>query len=476
MSSRSAAIDLRKSGRRELPGREFLGKTFLGRYEVVSFLGEGSNAHVLLARPLARPDQFVVVKRIKDHIVNTPRFRQFFDNEVKSMARFSHPYALRMHDASLDDPLGPCLVLDYIPGITLDQLLAKHRRFPVERTARLILPLLHALQAAHAAGIVHRDLKPANLMVVNAGTAHESVRVLDFGFAGFSAKPHIQLAELTGHGPIFACGTPAYVSPEMIRGDAVDGRADLYAVGVMLYELLTGRLPFDVQSTEEMLAAHVRISPPRFGRIGVGDVPAAIEAIVHHALAKFPNERPQTAHEMADQFSRAFSVDVWAATAPVGYVPPTPREEEIVECTLADQPAKPGTPEDKFVLFDQFEALLPERLAALKLRAFIEEVGGVAVASEPGLIRVRLELPPGWKDPTPNQSKGSGLFNWLSAARGRGLPRARSRSKSTSKCKRVTRTRFRFTSHSAPSSGTSRTISPSGTAGATRCTRSCAGT
>ena len=136
----------------------------------------------------------LLVKRIKDHIAAGPKFRQFFDAEVRSMAQFSHPYAVRLLDASLDDPNGPCMVLEFIPGITLEGLLARHRRLAPERVARLLGPLCHALQAAHAAGIVHRDLKPANLMVVDADTPKESVRVMDFGFAGFTAKLNIMYA------------------------------------------------------------------------------------------------------------------------------------------------------------------------------------------------------------------------------------------------------------------------------------------
>src|SRR5581483_850795 len=143
----------------------------------------------------------------------------------------------------LTDPLGPCLVMEYVPGLTLESLLARNRVLEPVRAGRLLGYFCHALQAAHDAGIIHRDLKPANLMVQNPGTPAESLKVMDFGFAGFAAKPHIQLAELTGRGPISALGTPAYVSPEMIRGDRVDGRSDLYSVGVILYELLTGRLP-----------------------------------------------------------------------------------------------------------------------------------------------------------------------------------------------------------------------------------------
>jgi serine/threonine protein kinase len=399
-----------------------IGKVFLGKYEAVRFLGEGSNALVYLGRHVGDHSQLVVIKRIKDHIQQHARFRQFFDGEVQSMSKFRHPYAVGLHAASLDDPLGPCLVLDFIPGVTLDVALGKVWRFSVERMAILIGPLLHALHAAQQAHVVHRDLKPANLMVTNFESPSESIRVMDFGFAGFASKPHIQLAELTGHGQVFACGTPAYVSPEMVRGDAVDPRGDLYSVGVIMYEMLAGRLPFEHPTTEELLAAHLQQPPPRFGRVGVPGIPAAVEGVVQIALSKYPSERHPGAKEMALQLSRAVGFDVWEATMPPAAAKSRKpgSDDDIVVCTLADGDSKPrpASESDKFVLSDQFEAMLPERLAAVKLRGFIEDVNGLAIASEPGFIRVRLELPPGWKEPSapPNASK-SGLVNFFSSLR-----------------------------------------------------------
>lgn len=394
--------------------RALIGKTFLGKYRTTAYLGEGSNAQVYLAHPVRDPNDRVVVKRILEHVQANPRFRQFFDAEVKSMARFSHPYAVRLLDASLDDPLGACLVLDFIPGVTLESLLHRHRRFAAERAARLVAPLCHALHAAHTAKIVHRDLKPANLMVVNADSPGESVRVMDFGFAGFTSKPFIQMVELTGKGQTFACGTPAYVSPEMVRGDAVDGRGDLYSVGVILFELLTGQLPFDGQTPEEMVTAHVKKSPPRFHRLGVKDVPPGVEAAVQIALSKFPNERQTTARDLCEQLGKALGFDLWNETAPPGYED----DAEVVMCTVApeDDGPRPSALNDPFLLSDRFEALLPERLAAAKLRGFIDDIGAEVVTSEPGFIRVRHDMPANWKEPD-EQQQGSRLFGWIAAFR-----------------------------------------------------------
>ncbi len=399
------------------PRLNIVGCVVRGQFQVDGFLGEGSNAQVYIAHPLDDPQRFVVVKRIKPHVTANPRFRQFFDGEVQSMGRFRHPYAVRLLDASLDDPVGPVMVLEYIPGVTLERVLAKHKRLSPKRAGRLMAYLLHALEAAHAAGIVHRDLKPANLMVQDADQPHEGVRVMDFGFAGFTAKPHIQMAELTGTGHMFACGTPAYVSPEMVRGDAADRRADIYAVGVMLYEMVTGRLPFDLPTADAMLEAHLRTPPPRFYQVGRDDLSARLEAVLMTALAKYPNERHQSAHELCEDLSRAVGEDFWLDTAPRGSDGSDGASAEVVACVLADEP--PAAAAEPFVLSDTFEAMLPERLAAAKLKGFVDDTNGLVAASEPGLIRVVI-------DPAPaERPTASGLFSFLSATRLAGVARGK---------------------------------------------------
>jgi len=393
-------------------GDRFLGKTFLGKYQTVKFLGEGSNAHVFLAVTPGQT-QPVVVKRIKDEATSAPRFRQFFDAEVRSMARFSHPYVMRLLDASVDDPNGACLVLEYVSGVTLEGVMQAERAMTPERVARFLGPLGHALYAAQLANIVHRDLKPANLMVTGYRSNSESLKVMDFGFAGFTHKPHIQLTELTGQGSLFACGTPAYVSPEMVRGDSTDARADIYSVGVILYEMLTGRLPFEYTSQEKLVGAHVHTPPPKFSRIGCDTVPPAVETVVQIALSKYPSERHATMKDLVEQYGKAIGHDVWAATAPPGYTYASPYDTGEVPLSAPGMPGLPDQASDRYVLSDVFEATLPEKLAALKLRGFIEDVNGQVVESEPGLVKVRVEMPARYKEP-PARGGGSGVFAFLS--------------------------------------------------------------
>jgi serine/threonine protein kinase len=383
-----------------------LGQVALGKYRLLQSLGSGSNGEVYLAEPLRYPNNRVVVKRIHDHAAEGPKFRQLFEAEVRSMRNFVHPYSVRLLDASLDDPIGPCLVMEYVPGITLETLLERNKRLDPMRVGRLLGYLGHAVQAAHRCGIIHRDLKPANLMVLHAGQPNEVLKVMDFGFAGFMAKPHIQLAELTGHGPIFALGTPEYVSPEMVRGDPVDTRSDLYSVGVILFEMLTGRLPFTQPVMEDLLAAHIKESPPKFARIGCTHLPPGIEGVVQLALSKYANERQQHAREIVEEYGKALGEKFWDETAPPGweatqnsgtYIPAASHEEK-------------EAPADPFRLVDAFEVAIPERLVAAKIRGFVEDVDATVLESEPGLIRLQVGLPSGYSNRPVGEST---LMMWL---------------------------------------------------------------
>src|SRR5262249_24610266 len=156
-----------------------------------------------------------------------------------------HPNVVALIDSSFSDPQGPCIVMEYIPGITLATLLRKYLRMKAARVGPLLGQLCLALDAAHRAGIVHRDLTPANLMVVNPDTPKEQLKVMDFGLALMANALYIPKERLANPADFFsASGTPDYICPEQVRGDEMDARGDLYSVGVILYELLTGRVPF----------------------------------------------------------------------------------------------------------------------------------------------------------------------------------------------------------------------------------------
>src|SRR5947208_6307726 len=248
-------------------------RTFLNRYQAIRLLGEGGMGRVYLAKQLDLGRQ-VVVKVMHDNIASDPKFRDRFQRETLLMAKFQHPYAVTLYDASLDDPEGPCIVMEYIKGITLDQMVVNNKgRLSPGRVGRLLGQLCEVLQAAHSEGVIHRDLKPANLMVVEPDTPYEKIKVMDFGLAKLidNASGMNMMHHQSNTGLDFAVGTPGYISPEQVRGEETDYRCDIYGVGVMIYELLTGRLPFVRDETMDVLFAHATEPPPTFDQIGAGD-------------------------------------------------------------------------------------------------------------------------------------------------------------------------------------------------------------
>ncbi len=355
---------------------------FMGRYTSLGLLGKGSMGQVWLAHPLGQPDKRLVVKIMHPAVASQPRFRQLFEREIQSMAKLKHPYIVQLLDFSSNDPHGPSLVMEFVPGVTLEALLDQQMRLSVGHVGLLLGYLCHALEAAHAIGIVHRDLKPANLMVVGAGTLEESVKVMDFGLAQLAGKPHITAERLAGAEQLSASGTPSYICPESLRGDEVDPRADIYSIGVMLYEMLTGQLPFPYTDVNRILRAHLNEKPMPLAVAGARDVPPAVEAVINMCLAKFAVERPQTAREVATRFSEALGLDIWEAARPEGTPEP-----------VAAMPTPKPAIVERNAIVHQIDAWMPERIAVVKLRGFLEDLGGKVTASEPGLLKMRLGTP-----------------------------------------------------------------------------------
>jgi serine/threonine-protein kinase len=366
-----------------------VGRIFLGRYEAIRLLGEGGMGRVYLARQLDLGRQ-VVVKVMHDHVAKDPLFRERFQRETLLMARFQHHYAVTLYDASLNDPQGPCIVMEYIRGITLDTLLQRNGRLSPTRVGRLLGQLCEVLQAAHSEGIIHRDLKPANLMVVDPDTPYEIIKVMDFGLAKLANSGACKNGLVTG--AEFAVGTPGYMCPEQARGEEMDHRGDLYSVGVILFELLSGRLPFSGGCTMDVLLSHATEEPPWFTDLGItGWVPTAIEEVVRSCLTKTPAERPSCARELAERYDtalahqQALEEQVLPSEHPHSQPTAGPDSESDAAVTV---PAAGSF--DPNAVVHHLEAWMPEKIATYKLRGFVHDVGGEVVESVPGRIRVRL--------------------------------------------------------------------------------------
>ncbi len=361
-----------------------VGRTFLGRYEAIRLLGEGGMGRVYLAKQTDLGRQ-VVVKVMHDHVAADPKFRERFQRETLLMARFQHPYVVTLYDAVLNDPQGPCIVMEYIRGITLDVLLQRNTRLTPGRAGRLLAQLCEALQAAHSEGIIHRDLKPANLMVVDPDTPYEKIKVMDFGLAKLvDGKPAMHKSNKpTDTGADFAVGTPGYISPEQVRGEEITHRSDLYSVGVILYELLTGKLPFRGDETMDVLLAHATEAPPAFSTVSPAWIPPAIEEVVQNCLAKSPDDRPPSARELWERFESAMTAE---ETVPAE----APAAEDTVPAEATEQAAPTAAPFDPNAVVHRMEAWMPDTIASYKLRGFVHDSGGEVIESVPGMSRVRL--------------------------------------------------------------------------------------
>ncbi len=356
-----------------------------------------------LAREL-NGDRLVVVKVLHEKYASTAHYRASFRREIDFLTRFRHPGAVELYEASMSDPQGPCLVMEYVQGESPDELLRRYGRLEPERVGRLLGHLCAVLQAAHTQGIIHRDLKPANILVVEADTLNERVKVLDFGLAQLTVVSpqglYISLDKFTGARANAVVGTPEYIYPEALRGDPVDHRADLYSVGVILYELLTGHRPFDGSLVSDIVSAHVHQPPPPFAGWGCdGEIPASVEAVVRACLAKAPADRPQSARELAQRYGEASGQTIW-------------NEEESAEPIAPVAVASPATAaesNDPNAVAYQLEAWMPEQVAAVKLRGFLDPAGGEVVESVPGLIRVVLP----WRNVVTTQPSERGLWTRL---------------------------------------------------------------
>ncbi|MBY0524916.1 MAG: serine/threonine protein kinase [Gemmataceae bacterium] len=359
-----------------------VGSVFLGKYETMRLIGKGGMGEVYLARNLQN-DEPVVVKVMHDYIAKDAKFRERFQSETILMAGFQHSNAVQFLDASSDDPQGPCIVMEFIPGITLDKLLARNGRFSPMRLRRIFSQLCDVLQAAHDQGIVHRDLKPANLMVLDPDTPFEKLKVMDFGLAQM-ADPQQKRSDAPTE---YAVGTPGFMPPEQVRGEPMDHRGDLYSVGVIMYHMLTGKLPFAGESMMEILMAQATDGPPPMASLNLPTkVPSAVEAVVCECLALEPSDRPQSAKELGEYYEAALT-HVYSSDAPPRVEQPATK----VEAAVPD------------AVVEHLEAYMPEAIALYKLRGFAEELGGEMVDSKPGLIKVRLKAPKG----------SGGMFSWL---------------------------------------------------------------
>ena len=267
------------------------------RYELGEVLGRGGMAEVRRGRD-RRLGRIVAIKMLRvDHSTDAT-FQARFRREAQSAASLNHRSIVAVYDTGEDLVDGhriPYIVMEYVEGRTLRELLQERARFTTERSIEVIAGVLDALEYSHRAGIVHRDIKPANVMITGLG----EVKVMDFGIARSLADTGVTLTQTAA-----VVGTAQYISPEQARGEQADARSDLYSTGCVLYELLTGRPPFVGESLVSVAVSHVREMPTPPSALDPS-IPRDVDAIVMKSLAKDRLERYQSAYEMRADLERA---------------------------------------------------------------------------------------------------------------------------------------------------------------------------
>lgn len=274
---------------------DWIGRIVAGKYRVEEMIGEGGMGQVFRATQLSL-DKSVVLKVLRRSLLSDARTVARFQREAKAASRLNHPNAIGIIDFGQDSDDSLYIAMEYVSGRDLHQILSEEGPLPEKRLIRIVAQVLAALADAHAVGVIHRDLKPENIMVEQRRDQPDFVKVLDFGIAKLQENSGSEGQALTRAG--FVCGTPEYMSPEQASGAEIDPRSDLYAVGVILYQCLTGVLPFDADSPVALATMHLTEEPvpPREKKPDI-HCSDGLERIILRALSKDPEDRPQTAEQ-----------------------------------------------------------------------------------------------------------------------------------------------------------------------------------
>jgi len=257
-----------------------IGRVIKGKYKIYDEVGAGGFATVYLGRNMDT-NEIVAIKVLGEQFTRDPRYVERFRREAGLAERLRHPNIVRIFDHGVESGMN-FLVMEFVEGLTLDKMISRRGGLPVDEVLSYAEQACAGLQAAYEAGVVHRDIKPANLMITPNGT----VKIMDFGIARMEA-----LSGLTQSGVFM--GTPRYISPEMATGAGADIRSDLYALGLLAYEMLAGKAPFDADNPWAVLRQQIEVQPAPLHEIRP-DVPPWLEAIIMRAVSKDPDKRFQT--------------------------------------------------------------------------------------------------------------------------------------------------------------------------------------
>ena len=323
----------------------YLDKEVAGQFRIVEKIGKGGMGAVYKAE---QPDmnRYVAIKILHSRYLSRSDLVSRFRREARAMSQLSHPNTARVFlYGQLDD--GACyFVMEHLVGQNLAQLVRSEGAMDAKRAIRIMIQVCGALEEAHQAGIVHRDLKPENIFVTTQGGIRDFPKVLDFGLAKVTERqmrPGSMV--LTQQGMVF--GTPEFMSPEQAHGKTLDARSDIYSLGIILYELLTGKLPFDARQPIEFIQLHVNATPiPLAERRPNATFPPGLEDVLMAALAKKPEERYASAADFAAALDSVLQAEAGeggpiSLPTPIPAVP-VPEPEPLIEPLRG--PGKPKTP------------------------------------------------------------------------------------------------------------------------------------
>ena len=315
----------------------YLGRDIAGQFRVLEKIGSGGMGAVYKAeQPEMR--RFVAIKILHKRYLARKDLVTRFKREARAMSHLSHPNTARVFLYGQLDDNACYFVMEYLEGRNLAQLVRKEGPMEPMRALNVMIQTCGALEEAHRAGIIHRDLKPENIFLTSQGGIEDFPKVLDFGLAKISERqmrPGSLI--LTQEGMVF--GTPEFMSPEQARGETLDGRSDIYSLGVILYELLTGKLPFDAAQPMEYIQRHIKEPPiPLTERVPDREFPPGLEAAVAKSLEKDPNDRFQSAAEFANALK-----GVAGGKVMTGAMRALPKEEATPSNPAPPEPSPPAS-------------------------------------------------------------------------------------------------------------------------------------
>lgn len=334
-----------------LPQRDgLIGKVFADKYEIIDVLGEGGMSIVYKARHRYM-DRVVAVKLLLEHLVNDPTAKTRFEHESKAASSLSHQNIVTVHDFGMTKKGQAYFVMDCLEGETLADILEKKVRLPLAEAVNIFKQTCDGLEHAHKKGVVHRDLKPSNLVLITQDDGSTLVKIVDFGIAKLLPVDGKPRQNITVTGEIF--GSPLYMSPEQCNGKSMDQRSDIYSLGCLMYETLSGVPPHMGDSFVNTVVKHINDAPPPFSATAPdANIPPQVEACITKCLNKNPDERYQTAGEVRQSLLDA-ALEAGVKGLRPGAVPVTTKKNAFMAQTFdrvklsGEQPSSTGSGQHK---------------------------------------------------------------------------------------------------------------------------------